>query len=203
MMTDPFEQLGGLDRPERPNPDFAARLGRRIDAIERRQEQRHETEMESDVNTTNEAKRDQLDEPAKDPAIPGSSKPIVPYLSVTDSRAALAFYTEVFGAVQYGELFEMGDGRIGHAMMTIGDQLVYLADEFPEMNILGPTSRGGGTVALVIQVEDCDETYRHAIDAGATEERPPSNQHGGRSGWFVDPWGHRWSPTSEVKPDLD
>ncbi len=138
-----------------------------------------------------------------DTAQPTSAKPLVPYLSVTDSRAAMAFYAEVFGAVQYGELFEMGDGRIGHAMMTIGDQLVYMADEFPEMNILAPTTRGGGTVAMVVHVDDCDETYRHALDAGATAERPPTNQHGHRSGWFVDPWGHRWSPTSAVKPGVD
>jgi PhnB protein len=123
---------------------------------------------------------------------------------VTDSRAAIEFYTEVFGAeVVDGEIFEMDDGRIGHASLKIGGSDLYLADEFPEMNILGPQSRGGGTVAIVIDVDDADETYEHAIAAGGTAERPVANQHGARSGWFSDPWGHRWSPRSPAKPDAD
>jgi len=29
-------------------------------------------------------------------------------------------------------------------------------------------------------------------------DREVSNNNGHRSGWFYDPWGHRWSPTSDV-----
>ena len=129
---------------------------------------------------------------------------LIPYLSVTDSRAAIEFYRDVFGAeVVDGEVVEMDDGRIGHASLKVGDADLYLADEFPEMNILSPTTRGGGTVAMVIRVDDADETYARALAAGAEAERPVTNQHGARSGWFVDPWGHRWSPTSAAKPDAD
>lgn len=120
----------------------------------------------------------------------------IPYLTVGDSRAALEFYAEVFGAQRTGELFEMDDGRIGHAEMTIGDQVFYLADEFAEMNLHAPSTQGSNSVSLVVNVDDCDATYEHAVLAGATGERPPADQHGFRSGWFVDPWGHRWSPTS-------
>ena len=125
----------------------------------------------------------------------------VPYLTVGDSRAALDFYAEVFGAVRQGELFEMGDGSIGHAEMAIGDQIFYMADEFSEMNLASPATAGSNSVSLVIHVDDCDAVYEHAVAAGATGERPPANQHGFRSGWFVDPWGHRWSPTSAVRAD--
>ena len=125
----------------------------------------------------------------------------VPYLTVGDSRAALDFYAEVFGAVRQGELFEMGDGSIGHAEMAIGDQIFYMADEFEGMSLASPATAGTNSVSLVIFVDDCDAVYAHAVAAGATGERPPANQHGFRSGWFVDPWGHRWSPTSDVKPD--
>ena len=123
----------------------------------------------------------------------------IPYLTVGDSRAALQFYAEVFGAERTGELFEMEDGRVGHAEMTIGDQLIYMADEFSEMNLQAPTTQGSNSVSLVINVDDCDAVYEHAVLAGATGERPPADQHGFRSGWFVDPWGHRWSPTSAAK----
>ena len=121
---------------------------------------------------------------------------------VSDGRAAIEFYREVFGAeLVEGELYEGDDGRLGHASLTIGGADLYLSDEHPEINVLGPHSRGGGTAAVVIHVDDADETYEHAIAAGAKAERPVVNQHGARSGWFEDPWGHRWSPTSPAKPD--
>ncbi|MGH1492085.1 MAG: VOC family protein [Acidimicrobiales bacterium] len=130
-----------------------------------------------------------------------SEPTIIPYLAVHDARAAMEFYATVFGAtVVDGELFEMDDGRIGHVTLAIGAARIYVSDEYPEMNVTGPIARGGTTVAIVIHVADADETYGDALAAGATAERPVENQHGARSGWFVDPWGHRWSPTSTAKP---
>lgn len=127
---------------------------------------------------------------------------LIPYLAVDDARAAIEFYGSVFGATPVtGELFEMEDGRIGHATLAIGEGRLYLSDEYPEMNVKGPKARGGTTVAIVIKVDDADETYGAAVAAGADAERPVQNQHGARSGWFQDPWGHRWSPTSAAKPE--
>ena len=129
---------------------------------------------------------------------------VIPYLTVSDSRAALDFYQTVFGAtVVDGELYEMEDGRIGHLSMKIGDAHLYISDEFPEMGVLSPTTRGGATSAVVIHVDDTDATYATALANGANAERPPANQMGFRSAWFHDPWGHRWSPTSAEKPELD
>ncbi len=136
-----------------------------------------------------------IEQPSGDTTM--TSQVLIPYLTVGDARAAIGFYAEVFGAEQRGELFEMPDGRIGHAELAIGDATFYLADDFPEMQLVHPAGHGAGrSMAVVINVDDCDAVYGHALAAGSTEERPPSNQHGHRSGWFVDPWGHRWCPTS-------
>ena len=124
---------------------------------------------------------------------------VIPYLTVGDSRAALAFYAEVFGAQARGQVFEMDDGSIGHAEMVIDGQVFYMADQFPSMGLRSPVEVGSNSVSLVLVVDDCDAVYEHALAAGATGERPPTNQHGFRSAWIVDPWGHRWSPTSAVK----
>ena len=124
---------------------------------------------------------------------------VIPYLTVGDGRAALAFYAEVFDAEPQGEMFEMDDGRLGHAEFVIDGQVFYLADAFPEMNLVSPAEAGSNSVSMVLAVDDCDAVYEHAVAAGATGERPPSNQHGFRIAWFVDPWGHRWSPTSVEK----
>jgi len=121
---------------------------------------------------------------------------LIPYLTVADGRAALEFYREIFGAEPRGEVFEMDDGRLGHAEFAIGDQVFYLADEFPEMKLRSPGAAGSNSVSFVLAVDDCDAVYAHALTAGATGEREPADQHGFRSAWLVDPWGHRWSPTS-------
>jgi len=130
---------------------------------------------------------------------PVTTQVLIPYLTVGDSWAALQFYAEVFGAQQSGEFFEMDDGRIGHAEMTINGQVFYMADAFEEMKLQSPAELGANSVSIVINVDDCDAVYEHAVAAGATGERPPTDQHGHRSGWFVDPWGHRWSPSSPLR----
>ena len=128
---------------------------------------------------------------------------VTPYLVVDDAKAAIDFYTRAFGAKEKFRL-EMGD-RIGHAEIIIGDSHVMLADEFPDMDHLGPKSRGGTTVSLMIYVDDVDSAFRQAIDAGATEKRPVEKQFwGDRMGTLTDPFGHMWSlatTVEEVAPD--
>jgi len=121
---------------------------------------------------------------------------LIPYLTVGDTRAALKFYAEALGAVPQGDVFEMEDGKIGHAEMTIGDHKFYLADEFDSMNLVSPATAGSNSVSLVVVVDDCDAAYEQALAAGGTADRPPEDAHGHRIAWFIDPWGHRWSPTS-------
>ena len=124
----------------------------------------------------------------------------IPYLTVGDSRAAMAFYGEAFDAEPHGDPFEMDDGRIGHMEMTVRGQLFYMADEFPEMNLQAPANQGSNSVGIVINVDDCDAVYDAMLGAGGTGERPPANQHGFRIAWAVDPWGHRWSLMSAETP---
>jgi len=135
--------------------------------------------------------------------IPDGYHSITPYLVVDDAKAAIDFYTRAFGAREKFRL-PMGD-RIGHAELEIGDSVVMLADEFPDMGHLGPKSRGGTTVSLLHYVEDVDSAFRKAIDAGATEKRPVENQFwGDRMGTLVDPFGHVWSlatTVEEVSPE--
>jgi uncharacterized glyoxalase superfamily protein PhnB len=119
---------------------------------------------------------------------------VTPYLAVSDARAAMAWYQDIFGATLASEPIVMPDERIGHVELRIGDAVIMMADEFADIDVLGPISRGGTTVSFVVEVPDVDTTYARAVAARATGERPPSDQfYGARAGWFSDPWGHRWS----------
>lgn len=130
--------------------------------------------------------------------IPDGYHSVTPYLTVDDGNAAIDFYKQAFGAI---EVFRMPTGdKVAHAEVRIGDSIVMLADEMPEMGLLGPKARGGSTAGLMIYVEDVDAAFPRAIAAGGTAERPVQDQfYGDRSGSLVDPFGHRWTLSTHVE----
>src|SRR5689334_12104607 len=92
------------------------------------------------------------------------------------------------------------DGRIGHAELAVGDSVLMLSDEYPEMEIRGPKSVGGTPVTLSIYVEDVDGVVERATKAGATLRREVQDQfYGDRSGQIEDPFGHLWSVQTHVE----
>lgn len=131
--------------------------------------------------------------------IPDNYPQVAPYLSVHDAQAAIDFYCTVFGATERARL-PAPEGKIGHAELQLGDSVIMLADEFPDLNIRSPKSIGGTPVTLSVYVEDVDEVVERAVAAGATALRPVEDQfYGDRSGQFEDPFGHRWSVATHVE----
>jgi len=131
--------------------------------------------------------------------IPEGYPQVVASLSVDGAAAAIDFYREVFGA---SERMRMPgpEGKIGHAELEIGDSLIMLADEYPEMGIRGPKAIGGTAVTLNVYVDDVDTVFDRAVQAGAKALRPVEDQfYGDRSGQFEDPFGHRWSVATHVE----
>ena len=131
--------------------------------------------------------------------IPEGYPRLMPYLIVDDGAAAIDFYTSVLGAEERMRM-DGPDGRIGHAELQLGDSLIMLADEHPEIGAVGPRTVGGTPVSLHVYVEDADGVFARAIEAGATERRPVEDKfYGDRSGGFEDPFGHRWDVASHVE----
>jgi PhnB protein len=92
------------------------------------------------------------------------------------------------------------DGRVGHAELKIGDSLIMLADEFPEMDARGPETVGGSPVSLHLYVEDVDKTAIQLTSAGGKIKRPVRDQfYGDRTGSFVDPFGHIWHVATHIE----
>jgi len=134
--------------------------------------------------------------------IPEGYSSVTPYLAVSNASAAIDFYKRAFGAE---ELFRMDQpgGKVGHAEIKIGDSRVMLADEYPDIDFIGPAARGGSSVLMHLYVDDVDATFQQAIDAGAKETRPVKNEfYGDRSGTLEDPFGHKWSISTHVE-DVD
>jgi PhnB protein len=131
--------------------------------------------------------------------IPDGYHTATPYLIVNGAAEAIEFYERVFGAT---ELLRMTDpqGRIGHAEIRIGDSVIMLADEHPDMGYRGPRSMGGSSVSILLYVDDVDTIFDRAVSAGATVQRPLANQfYGDRSGKLEDPFGHVWAIATHVE----
>jgi PhnB protein len=131
--------------------------------------------------------------------IPDGYPQVTPYLCVDGAKAAIEFYSKILGATERMHM-PGPDGKIGHAELELGDSLIMLADEYPEMGIRGPKAVGGTPVTISIYVEDADAVFDAAVAAGATALRPVENQfYGDRIGQFEDPFGHRWSVATHVE----
>lgn len=123
---------------------------------------------------------------------------VIPYLIVKDADAALAWYAKALGA-EFVYRMEWS-GKVGHAEMILGGGHFMLADEFPEMGLLSPLTRGGGTVSMLVYVPDADAAHARAVLEGATEFQPVSTQMwGDRSCQITDPFGHRWTLATHVE----
>lgn len=136
--------------------------------------------------------------------IPEGYPRVMPYLYIDGAAAAIDFYCDVLGAKERMRM-PGPDGKVGHAELQVGDSVVMLADEFPDMGARGPRSVGGSPVGLMVYVDDVDATFARAVELGATAVSPPENQfYGDRSGQIEDPWGHHWflaTHVEDVPPD--
>jgi PhnB protein len=131
--------------------------------------------------------------------VPDGYPHVSPYLIVDGAAAAIDFYTSVLGAKERMRM-PGPDGKIGHAELQIGDSVVMLADEFPDMGHRSPPKIGGTPVSIGVYVEDVDATFAKAIASGAKELSPVEDKfYGDRSGQFEDPFGHRWTVQTHVE----
>lgn len=131
--------------------------------------------------------------------IPAGYHSLTPYLIVDGGARAIEFYKQAFGATELMRLPGPG-GKIGHAELKIGDSMLMLADEYPEMNCRGPHHVGGTPVSLVLYVPDVDAVVARAVAAGAKLVRPVADQfYGDRTGTLEDPFGHSWNVHTHVR----
>jgi len=124
--------------------------------------------------------------------IPDGYEGATPYLHCRDAAGAIKFYKQAFGAKERMRM-EMPTGRIGHAEIKIGGAAIMLADEFPDMGVLGPQSIGGSSVTVLLYVRNVDALVRRAVAAGAKVLSPVADQfYGDRNCKLRDPFGHVW-----------
>ncbi len=188
---DPLTVLHGDELPVQPDPAFAARLRARLESVLSLPNRTQGVEMSGTETAIAE-----LNEPTDVPSAPPRPAAL-PYLSVADARAAIAWYADIFSASLIGEMYEMDDGRIGHAELQIGDGVLYLADEYPEIGLKAPEPQSS-SVSLMLHVADTDATLQRAREGGALVQRESYENYGARNATLIDPFGHRWMLSGPV-----
>ncbi|SEG80486.1 Uncharacterized conserved protein PhnB, glyoxalase superfamily [Thermomonospora echinospora] len=189
LSPDPFESLREPARPVDPDPIFAARLRERL-----RRALLEPAGGAMTIGTT-------IDRFAGPEVAEARFHTLNAYLCVDDGRRALEWYAQALGARPLGTPTIMEDGRVGHAELALGDSVLMLADEWPELGLVGPRARGGVSMSLYLRVPDADATVARAVELGARLDRPVSDTAYGRSGVIHDPFGHRWMVvTAQAEP---
>jgi PhnB protein len=130
--------------------------------------------------------------------VPEGFHTATPSLVVRDAAKAIDFYKKAFGAEERVRM-PGPDGRIMHAEIKVGDSIIFLSDEIPNMGGKSPQSLGAYTGGIYLYVANVDEVVQRAVDAGAKTAGPVSDMFwGDRVGHFVDPFGHAWSVSTHV-----
>ncbi|MET7754643.1 VOC family protein [Streptomyces sp. NPDC005389] len=131
--------------------------------------------------------------------IPEGYPRVTPYLCVDGAAAAIDFYVAVLGAEERMRMPAPG-GRIGHAELAVGNSVIMLADEFPEIGFRSPRTVGGTPITLHVYVSDVDAVFARALARGAKELSAVKDEfYGDRTGQFEDPFGHRWNVASHIE----
>ena len=117
---------------------------------------------------------------------------ISPELSVRRGREAVEYYKAAFGAI---EVYRVG-GTQEHqdvvAQLAVGASFFWVSDESPPNRNFSPESLGGSTVRLLLVVPDPHAVVERAVELGATEVAPVSEEHHWLLGRIEDPFGHHW-----------
>ena len=132
--------------------------------------------------------------------VPDGHHRVTPHITVRDAAKMIEFYRKAFGAEEQCRAPGPDGKTIMHAALRIGDSLVFVNDEFPEMGALSPLSTKGTPVTLHLSVEDADKQFQQALSAGAETVMPLADQFwGDRYGIVKDPSGHHWSIAHHVE----
>jgi len=134
--------------------------------------------------------------------VPEGYNTLQPYLMFINAREAIDFYAKIFGAKEK-LCMKSPEGRIVHAEIELGNSVLILADENPDIEAFAAPHYNGSPVSLMLYVENCDTTYVAALAAGAKSLREPADQpYGDRMAGVLDPFGYKWWVAHSVAPQI-
>jgi PhnB protein len=133
--------------------------------------------------------------------IPKDYNSVTPYLVIKGAAHAIDYYKKVFGATETVRM-NGPDGKVGHAELKIGNSIIMLADENPNMGEghASAATIGASPVSLYVYLPNVDDVVKRAAAEGAKILKPVQDQfYGDRNGFIQDPFGHLWGIATHVE----
>lgn len=133
-------------------------------------------------------------------AIPEGYHSVTPIMVFKDTRKAIDFYKSAFGAQEQFILPAPEGKGIMHAELRIGSSILMMGDENPDQPCKSAETLGDSPVTFYLYLENVDEAFQLAIQAGAKARMPVENMFwGDRVGSMQDPFGYSWILATHVK----
>lgn len=127
-------------------------------------------------------------------SIPEGMHTVTPVLKIKGCLEAIEFFKKAFGAEEVVTALDPSGRQVWHAAMRIGDSVIFMNDEMPEMG------EKAHPTALWLYVENADASFKRAVDAGAKSIMPPTDMFwGDRFSKVVDKWGNDWAIAQHIK----
>ena len=132
--------------------------------------------------------------------IPRGYRTATTCLTVIDVDTAVAFYQAAFAAELLTRHTGASEEFAIHATVKIGNSIIALNQEAPELGILSPLSLGASAGQVHLYVDDVDASWERAVEAGALVHTPLYDAYwGDRTGILADGNGHLWSIASKIE----
>jgi PhnB protein len=123
---------------------------------------------------------------------------ITTILTVTDVKAAAAFYQKAFGFAKRG-IMNGPDGKAIHAELTLRGTTLMLGPEVPQMGSRSAKTIGASPASLYLLTENVDKVVANAVRLGAAPKGPVMDMFwGDRCGTVVDPEGYTWMVATHI-----
>jgi len=116
--------------------------------------------------------------------IPEGMRSVTPFLHPVGAPALIDFMKEAFAAEEISRE-QSPEGMVHHAVVRIGNSMIEMGEAHGDLAKPMPP-------ALFLNVDNLEESYQRALDAGATSLQTPTDQGYGRTAWVKDAWGNVW-----------
>ena len=131
---------------------------------------------------------------AKVNPVPQGMHTLTSQLTLSGAAEAIEFYKKALGAEEIDRAIDPSGKKIWHAMLKIGDSMLFVNDDMPEMGANPQPAR------LWIYSDNVDARFKRATDAGMKPVMPPMDMFwGDRMGAVVDKWNVQWNFAQRVK----
>lgn len=123
--------------------------------------------------------------------LPAGHQILMPYLILENAAQFIHFTKKVFNAEDSNEQILRKDGTIMHAEIIVNGSTIMVTDETKDWT--------RQTANLFVYVPNADETYKKALENGATNLMRLNDHNYGRTCGITDSFGNVWWITSVSK----